>query len=193
MKENLRQLLFKILNLINLITLIKNRISPNDLDIRGFLILQNSNGQISIGQNAIINSSKYKNIIGGDTRSSIIVKKNAQLIIGSNFRMSNSAIYCANKIQIGNNVMIGGSCKLWDTDFHPLSAKERADNPNSAYNTKPIIIGNNVFIGGFSIILKGVTIGDGSIIGAGSVVSQNIPESEVWAGNPARFIKKIIT
>ena len=69
------------------------------------------------------------------------------------YYVSNSAIYCANKIQIGNNVMIGGSCKLWDTDFHPLSAKERADNPNSAYNTKPIIIGNNVFIGGFSIIL----------------------------------------
>ncbi len=105
--------------------------------------------------------------------------------------MSNSAIYCAEKITVGDNVMIGGSCKIWDTDFHPLNTLLRTENPNEGYKTKPIIIGNNVFIGGFSIILKGTTIGDGSIIGAGSVVSGTIPAGEIWAGNPARFIKKI--
>jgi acetyltransferase-like isoleucine patch superfamily enzyme len=87
--------------------------------------------------------------------------------------------------------MIGGSTKIWDTDFHPLRADTRVDNPNEGYKSRPIIIGSNVFIGGFSIILKGTSIGDGSIIGAGSVVSGIIPSGEIWAGNPARFIKKI--
>src|SRR5690606_10935935 len=115
------------------------------------------------------------------------------LQIGSNFKMSNSAIYCAQRIIIGNNVMIGGSCKIWDTDFHPLDSNERKLNPNENFQTDPITIEDNVFIGGFSIILKGVTIGEGSIIGAGSIVTKSVPPGEIWAGNPARFIKKIST
>lgn len=146
-------------------------------------------GKMAIGKDGRINSSSYKNIIGGDTRSSIVVKKRATLTIGDNFKMSNSAIYCADQITIGNNVMIGGSCKIWDTDFHPLNSNERNENPNDGYQTAPITIGNNVFIGGCTIILKGVNIGDHSIVGAGSVVTKNIPSGEVWAGNPAKFIK----
>lgn len=159
------------------------------LEIFGILLVHNK-GSIAIGSPSRINSSKYKNIIGGDTRSSIVVKKGAELIIGRNFRMSNSAIYCAEKIVIGNNVMIGGSCKFWDTNFHPMDPSEREEDPNTNYKTAPIIIGNNVFIGGGSIILKGISIGDGAILGAGSVVSRDIPSGEVWGGNPAQFIKK---
>ena len=57
--------------------------------------------------------------------------------------------------------------------------------------TKPVRIGEDVFIGAHSIILKGVTIGDRSIVGAGSVVTKAIPADEVWAGNPARCIRRI--
>ena len=57
--------------------------------------------------------------------------------------------------------------------------------------SKPIIINKGVFIGAHSIILKGVTIGNSSVVGAGSVVTKSIPEKEIWAGNPAKFIKKI--
>lgn len=141
-----------------------------------------------MGDFARINSSKFKNIIGGDTRSSFVVKKNAELKIGKNFRMSNSAIYCAEKITIGDNVMIGGSCKIWDSDFHPMDPVARLNNPNEGYRTKPITIGNNVFIGGCSIILKGVTIGDDAVIGAGSVVAKDVPAGETWAGNPAKNV-----
>jgi acetyltransferase-like isoleucine patch superfamily enzyme len=161
------------------------------VQINGILFISNS-GSIIFGNDVIINSSKYKNIIGGDHRSSLIVKKGALLKLGDNVRISNSAIYCAKHIEIGNNVMIGGSTKIWDTDFHPLDPVERAKNPNEGFKTEPVIIGNNVFIGGFSIILKGVNIGNGAIIGAGSVVSKDIPQGEIWAGNPAKFIRKII-
>lgn len=166
------------------------RVKATDLKIYGFLVLMNK-GTIRIGKGGKINSNKYKNIIGGDTRSSIIVKTGAKLTIGQNFKMSNSAIYCESNITIGNNVMIGGSCKIWDTDFHSLNPFVRLITPNDEFKTRPIVIGDNVFIGGFSFILKGVTIGNGAVVGAGSVVSKNIPEGEIWAGNPARFIKKV--
>jgi acetyltransferase-like isoleucine patch superfamily enzyme len=186
----LRKLLFTIYSLFNFIILKLNRVEYNDLDIDGRILIHNK-GTFRIGKGARINSSPFKNIIGGDTRSSIVIKKQGQLTIGKNFKMSNSAIYCANSITIGDDVMIGGSCKIWDTDFHPLNADKRRSNPNEEYSTRPVVIGNNVFIGGFSIILKGVTIGDSSVIGAGSVVSRAVPSGEVWAGNPASFIRKI--
>lgn len=188
----LRSIVFNLLNVINAVIFYFNKINNPKPKIRGILLLKNNGGSIQFGTKSIINSSKYKNIIGGDTRSSIIVKSGASLIIGNNFRMSNSAIYCAESISIGDNVMVGGSCKLWDTDFHPLSHENRIGNPNEGYKTRPITIGNNVFIGGFSIILKGSIIGDGTIIGAGSVVSGKIPAGEIWAGNPAKFIKSAV-
>jgi acetyltransferase-like isoleucine patch superfamily enzyme len=188
----LRIIYFGFFSVINNIWLKINKVSYSSITINGFLLLYNK-GSIVFGKNLKINSHSLKNIIGGDTRSSIIVKKKASLQIGENFKMSNSAIYCAEKITIGDNVMIGGSCRIWDTDFHPLDSKSRMDNPNEDYSTKPIVIADNVFIGGFSIILKGVVIGDGSIIGAGSVVSKSVPPGEIWGGNPAAFIKKINT
>jgi len=105
--------------------------------------------------------------------------------------MSNSAIVCVNSITIGDNVMIGGSCKIWDTDFHPIDPDMRKKDPNKNFKSRPIIIKDNAFIGGCSIILKGVTIGENAVIGAGSVVSKDVPANEIWAGNPARFIKKV--
>ena len=187
----IRILFFFPIHLFNKITLKLNSVlGAKKITIRGLLFLINE-GKCLIGSNVIINSSRYKNIIGGDTRTSLIIKKGAVLKIGGNVKISNSAIYCANNIEIGNDVMIGGSCRIWDTDFHPLNAIERKQNANKGYLTRPIFIGNNVFIGGFSIILKGSYIGENSIIGAGSVISGNIPSGEIWAGNPARFIKKV--
>ena len=79
-----------------------------------------------------------------------------------------------------------------DTDFHSLDWRDRRDGTDIfKKKNRSIHIGNDVFIGAKSIILKGVAIGDKSIIGAGSIVSRNVPSGEIWAGNPAVFIKKI--
>lgn len=91
---------------------------------------------------------------------------------------------------IEDNVFIGGSCKIYDNDFHPISMEKRIsffdDIPN-----KPVLIKRGAFIGAHSIVLKGVIVGEGAVVGAGSVVTGNIPDGEIWAGNPARFIKKL--
>lgn len=115
------------------------------------------------------------------------------LEIGDNSGISNTAITVAEKVTIGNNVLIGSGCKIYDYDFHPIEPEYRygisADFHRS--RRKPIVIKDGAFIGGHSIILKGSVIGKDSIIGAGSVVSGNIPDGEIWAGNPAQFIRKI--
>lgn len=161
---------------------------PNII-IKGKIYVKNG-GTISLGEKVRINSSKEANCIGGDTCTNLVVKKGATLSIGDFCGISNSTIVCWNNITIGTNVLIGGGCKIWDTDFHSLEAEERIDD-DTTVKTAPIHIDDRAFIGGGSIILKGVSIGNSSIVAAGSVVTKSIPPFEIWGGNPARFIRKI--
>ena len=119
--------------------------------------------------------------------------KNAKLVIGDNVGMSFVTIACFNQIFIGNNVKIGGDVIIYDADFHSLNANKRTAIPEIKQNikTKPVHISNNAFIGAHSILLKGCSIGENSIVGAGSVVTRKIPANQIWGGNPAVFIKEI--
>ena len=105
--------------------------------------------------------------------------------------LSSTAIVWHDQIEIGDNVNLGGNVVLYDTDFHSLDSKDRINRQEDirGTKTKPVKIGNNVFVGAHSTILKGVSIGDNAMIGACSVVTKNVPENEIWAGNPAKFIK----
>lgn len=110
--------------------------------------------------------------------------------------MTSTSIYCQNRIEIGSHVMIGADTIIMDTNFHSLDYSIRGTRREGyqyagTINTAPVKIGKHVFIGTRSIINKGVTIGDGAIIAAGSVVVKDIPAWEVWGGNPAKFIKQI--
>ena len=104
--------------------------------------------------------------------------------------MSNVSLVSFCHIIIGDNVLLGGGVKIYDTDFHPLDYWYRVIKPYDGIVSKPVEIKEGAFVGAHSIILKGVTIGKHSIIGAGSVVANNVPDGEIWAGNPARFIRK---
>jgi acetyltransferase-like isoleucine patch superfamily enzyme len=121
------------------------------------------------------------------------VGKGAHLSIGKNVGISSTGIVCHHKITIGDNVRIGGNTVIYDTDFHSLNKTHRLNGKldKEHTKTKPIIIKNNVFIGAHSTILKGVEIGENSIVGACSVVVKNIPDNEIWAGNPAKKIRTI--
>lgn len=150
-------------------------------------------GKCTIGSNFRMNNRESSNPIGRFHRCSIIVGNNGNLSIGENVGMSSTAIICHNIIEIGNNVQIGGNVVIYDTDFHSLNSSYRKDRMTDVENTKtkPVKIGNNAFIGAHSTILKGVQIGENVIVGACSVVTKSIPDNEIWAGNPAIFIRTI--
>jgi acetyltransferase-like isoleucine patch superfamily enzyme len=150
-------------------------------------------GKCSIGKNFSMNNGIKGNPIGCYDRCTFFVNKGAILEIGDNVGISQTALICHKHIKICNNVKIGGGVKIYDTDFHSLDPSIRANKTKDLQNkiAKEIIIGDNVFIGAYSIILKGVVIGNNSIVGAGSVVTKSIPANQIWAGNPAKFIKMI--
>lgn len=111
--------------------------------------------------------------------------------IGNRCRMSNVAICSFMKVRIEDDVYIGGDVRIYDTDFHSLDFSNRVSPVDNNIKSLPVLIKHGAFIGASSIILKGVTVGEYSIIGAGSVVTKNIPNGEIWAGNPAKFLKKV--
>jgi len=160
------------------------------LRISGRISLRNK-GDLRIGHQVVITSSLKDNPIGGDAKTFINVHTGAKLIIGDGVGISNSTIYCAREIIIGDHVAIGGSCKIYDTDFHSIYYKDRCLDGNINIPKTPVALGKGCWLGANVTILKGVKIGDYSVIGAGSVVAKDIPPNQVWAGNPARFIKMI--
>lgn len=112
---------------------------------------------------------------------------NGELFLGNNFSVTGDAlIICAKKISIGNDVMIAWQSIIMDSDQH------RIYNHNNEYinEDKEIKIGNNVWIGAKSLILKGSSIEDGSIIGANTTITKSFTEkNSIIAGTPARIIK----
>jgi acetyltransferase-like isoleucine patch superfamily enzyme len=108
-------------------------------------------------------------------------------------RISNVAITSACRVEIGMDTFIGAGCGIFDTDFHSTDWEERVNKMTIKENisTSAVIVGNRVFIGTRCLILKGVHIGDEAIIGAGSVVTRSIPPGQIWAGNPAKFVKDV--
>jgi len=95
-------------------------------------------------------------------------------------------ISAATQISIGSNCMLASGVYITDADWHEIY-----DRSKSIGTTKPVVIGDNVWLGDSSIVCKGVTIGNNSIIGAGSVVVSDIPENVIAAGNPAKVIKEL--
>ena len=161
-----------------------------DCHIKG-RIHRRGRGQVTIGDRVVINSSKHSNLLGGCDYTTLCVQQGGEIIIGDDVGISNACLVCCQKIVIGNHAMIGADCKLYDTDFHSLDPECRGKGDLDVGKCAPIVIEEKAFIGAHSIILKGVHIGKCSVIGAGSVVAKDIPDHEVWAGNPARFIRKL--
>lgn len=164
------------------------------LRVRGHIQLQvHKGGKVTLGNNVTISSGNNANPMGRNICSSIRVHEGATLTIGNNFGMSSGCLWVSQDVSIGNNVKIGALTIITDTDAHSMNPELRA-NPKTDFANAlkaPIIIKNNAFIGANCFVCKGVTIGENSIVGACSVVTKSIPDNEIWAGNPARFIKKL--
>lgn len=114
------------------------------------------------------------------------ITEGAKLSIGDHTYINRSAsIDCTQEITIGDYCAISDNVQILDSDFHPITY-----NGKTSTMSKPIHIGNHVWIGRSAIILKGVTIGDGAIVAAGSIVTRDVPARCLVAGNPAKVIRE---
>lgn len=161
-----------------------------NVNIRGKVNIY-GNGKIYFGDNVVINSDIRYNPIGGQSGCSFNMSNGGKIIIGRGTGISNSTFCCWLKIEIGEDVYIGGDCRIYDTDFHSLNKDDRINLPDTNVKSKPVCIKNGAWLGASCIVLKGVTIGENSVIGAGSVVTRDIPPNQIWGGNPAHYIKDV--
>lgn len=188
----IRRFIYFIYSIHNFIELKRKKVViGNKLRINGKIYIH-GHGTIEIGDNCIVTSSASYNSTSGDIATHFNTMDEGVLIIGNNVGISNSAITARLNVTIEDNVLIGSGCIISDTDHHSIEYAERIrDDANIV--ARNILIKEGVFIGTRVILMKGVTIGKHSVIGAGSVVTRNIPDNEIWAGNPARFIRKLNT
>lgn len=163
---------------------------------------------LQLGANTKINEKKffYKDgcfiSIGSDSIIECTIafdKEDASVIIGDRTFIGSSLLVCAKNIEIGDDVLISWGCTIADHNSHSIYFDERKDDVlNWAKGIKiwdhvkmeSVKIKNRAWIGFNVIILKGVTIGEGSVVAAGSVVTKDVEPYTVVGGNPAKFIKK---
>lgn len=153
------------------------RCNVSGLQVYGRCIVD-APGRIDVGSNVFVRSRGYNPV-------EITVSRGAYLKIGDNcFINQGVRIACSMEIQIGNGCLIGDECVILDNDYHAM--------PGTGIKAAPIIIMNNVWLATRVIVLRGITIGENSIVGAGSVVTKSIPANAFAAGQPARIIRSLV-
>lgn len=161
------------------------------LDIRG-------RGSVIIGDNFCFVSGESVNPICSNVRGCFYTDNpDASIVIGNNVGMSSTRMWIHDSLTIGDNVNIGACVLIIDTDCHEMDYRVRNHSLPSSHidgqyvKSAPVTIEDDVWIGAHCIILKGVTIGARTVIGAGSVVTKSIPADCIAAGSPCRVIRKV--
>ena len=117
------------------------------------------------------------------------LRPGALLSIGADTGISGGSFCAARSVVIGERCLFGADVVVTDTDFHSLDPQGRRYNADSAaIGSSPVVIGDDVFVGTGALVLKGVHIGNGSVVGARAVVTRDVPPGVIVAGNPARVI-----
>ena len=146
---------------------------------------------ISLGSHVTLDSSARANPLGGSSPCVLrTMTSTARLTLGDRVGLSSSVIVAGNSVEIGEDTILGAGSMVLDNDFHAPGVGFSWLAEYSK-NSKPVKIGRGCFIGARSIILKGVALGDRVVIGAGSVVTKNVPAYSIAAGNPARVVGTI--
>lgn len=112
----------------------------------------------------------------------------AEIRVGHDCGFTGSTLVAAVRIEIGDRVLVGANSTIVDTDFHPLDPETRRRDINAG-RSAPVVIEDDVFIGMSCLILKGVRIGRGSVVGAGTVVTCDVPAGATVVGNPAVLVR----
>ncbi|MDA3884308.1 MAG: acyltransferase [Candidatus Delongbacteria bacterium] len=152
------------------------------------IIVRKTNSEIIIGDNCSFRSNDISNLVGINRKCIIsTLRDKAEIVIGDNSGFSGTVIAAAGSIRIGDDVLCGANTTITDYDWHGIDPDKRNFPPDP----KPIIIEDNVWLGLNCVVLKGVTIGKNSVIGADSVVTKDIPSNVIAVGNPCKVIKEI--
>jgi acetyltransferase-like isoleucine patch superfamily enzyme len=134
---------------------------------------------------------------------SFAIGVNGHCTVGDFTLMNGALVMAEERIEIGSHCLISWNVGIADSDFHPLAPAQRIIDahalapffndrpPRPPLRTAPVIISDNVWIGMNAIILKGVTIGENSVVAAGAVVTKSVPPNVVVAGNPAVVMKQL--
>jgi acetyltransferase-like isoleucine patch superfamily enzyme len=147
-----------------------------------------ANSKLSIGEGSIVEGTLCSE------------KEGAEIIIGANTSVGASLIASATRIEIGDDVLISWGCSIVDHNSHAIPWRERKPDVRDWYagrkdwtsvNIKSVKIGNKSWLGFNVTVLKGVQIGEGAVVGAGSIVTKDVPPWTIVAGNPAKVIREI--
>lgn len=180
-------MLCDVLNLFALhATLKKNNVIYGE-GLRGNRCKIVNRGTIMLGDHVSLNSHPE----GDPNRTRLFAYfKTSKIIIGDSCILNGTTIFARTSVEIGENCLFGPGVVIVDNNSHSTSIDpiaRRSEEPVEA----PIKIGNNVWVGRSSLIMKGVHIGDNSIIAAGSTLTKDVPDSQMFGGNPARFIENL--
>lgn len=169
----------------------KNIIAGRNVAFKSEAEIGLNHGRLVIGDNTVIAAKIMTFAHGGN------ITIGQDCYIGVQTR-----IWSGTEIEIGDRVLISHNCNIFDSTTHPIDKQIRAEHekevlstgfPKELYptiNEAPVRIGSDVWVGCNSIILKGVTIGEGAIVSAGSIVTKDVPANVMVGGNPARVLKK---
>lgn len=144
------------------------------------------NGGVILRNDGVMRLGRKVKLNGTPVPIELVALEGAELTIGDGTSINRGVSICAQgSIRIGRNCGIGNDVLIFDTDFHD------ADDHNRVPDAAPVTIGDDVWLASRSIVLKGVTIGDGAVVSAGSVVATNVPAHAMVGGVPARIIRRL--
>jgi acetyltransferase-like isoleucine patch superfamily enzyme len=134
---------------------------------------------------------------------SFSIGKNGSCSVGDFSLLNGALIMAEERVEIGSYVLVSWNVGIADSDFHPIEPAQRRQDalalapyfenrpPRPAIRTAPVRIADNVWIGMGAVILKGVEIGENSVVAAGAIVTRSVPANVVVAGNPAQIVKEL--
>ncbi len=145
---------------------------------------------IRVGRECEFRSAPWSNQVGIDRGCyDSTLADGARVDLGDHSGFSGTVVAAAAAIRIGSHVLCGANCTITDTDWHPIRSTDRRDGVRG--EASPVVIGDDVWLGLGVTVLKGASIGAGTVVAAGSVVTGALPAGVVAAGMPARVVRDL--
>lgn len=157
------------------------------------IIIKEPGSRIVIGKGVVLTSETESNPAGINHPVILATySKQSEIIIHDGVGMSGTSVNCVQSCEFCECAMLGANTNVWDTDFHPVDPEKRLVQQSIMdAASAPIKIGKNVWLGAGTTVLKGVTIGENTVVGAMSLVTRDLDSNAVYAGVPAKIIKDI--